>query len=87
MTRYLKITLQLLVEWYHRGILTCLGVLKIVHFNGASSVRLFTLYRSSFFNIPHLLFVFASFLVHIEVKCMQPVAIKNDFINRRKSNM
>ena len=80
-----KIILQLLVEEFLVVSLTCLGVLKFVHFNGASSVKLFTLYRPSFINIPRLLFVFVSFLVHIEVKCMQPVAMKNDFINRRKT--
>ena len=79
-----KIILQLLVEEFLVVSLTCLGVLKFVHFNGASSVKLFTLYRPSFVNIPRLLFVFVS-LVHIEVKCMQPVAMKNDFINRRKT--
>ena len=62
---------------------TCLRILKVVHFNGPSSERFSAPYRSSSVNIPHLLLILASYLVHVEVKCMQPVAMnERNFISK-----
>ena len=64
---------------------TCLGILKIVHFDSVSSERFFSLYLSSYVSIPYTFFVLASFIMHIEIRCMQLVAIngRKNFIKKR----
>ena len=81
--------MQLLVKEYLVGRIkeyeTCLGVLKIVHFDGASSEKLFSVYLPSYVFIPHPLFVLTSMIMHIEIECMQLVAIneRNSFIKKK----